>query len=400
MWKMVREIVIGLYLILFKIQFNFFKLLPIKEKVTFVGSYGQNSIDVYKEMARQQIKYDVVFLCKPGSDITKDQYGNVKVLAFETINIVDMIRSIFHLATSKYVIVDNYFGFLAVTNFKEEVQCIQLWHAVGAVKQFGLKDKSVPFRTKKTQQRFTRVYEKFHKVVVGSDAMANVFQEAFNIPMGSFLRTGIPRTDLFFDKLKQNEVINNLLIKNPNWSEKKVILYAPTFRDNQLDHFQLKMDFELMQRALGDEYILLLKLHPALRNHTNYKNLFSDFVYDCSSYRNVNELLLITDVLITDYSSIPYEYALLNRPMIFFAYDLEEYQEQRGLWEDYKDSVPGPITNNTQNIVDIIKEDNFDLEQIRRFSRKWNQYSRGDSSRNLVEYLVGQHQETLVRGVL
>jgi CDP-glycerol glycerophosphotransferase (TagB/SpsB family) len=400
MLKMVREIVIGLYLILFKIQFNFFKLLPIKDKVTFVVSFGQNSIDVYNEMVRQQVQYDVVFLCKLGSDVRKDQYGNVKFLAFETINIVDMVRSIFHLATSKYVIVDNYYGFLAVTNLKEDAQCIQIWHAVGAVKQFGLKDKSVANRTTKAQQRFTRVYEKFHKVIVGSDAMANVFQEAFNIPKGSFLRTGIPRTDLFFDEMKQNEIINKLLLTNPYLGDKKIILYAPTYRDHQQASFELRMDLKLMQNELAGEYILFIKLHPSSENHINYEEMFPNFVYDFTKYKNINELLIITDLLITDYSSIPYEYSLLNRPMVFFAYDLEEYQLQRGLWENYKESVPGPVAMDTQEVATFIKESNFDLEQIKRFSRKWNQYSRGDSSRNLVEYLKDQHQETLVRGVL
>jgi CDP-glycerol glycerophosphotransferase (TagB/SpsB family) len=97
-----------------------------------------------------------------------------------------------------------------------------------------------------------------------------------------------------------------------------VILYAPTYRDHQLDQFELKLDLEKMYQELSDEYVLLLRFHPAIKSSLENNELYSNFVYDYSSSRyDANELLLITDLLITDYSSIPYEFSLLNKPMIF-----------------------------------------------------------------------------------
>ena len=248
-------------------------------------------------------------------------------------------------------------------------------------------DQSVRKRSKRAQKRFSRVYNRFEKVIVGSDEMANVFTEAFHLPSDAIIRTGVPRTDLFFDKKEQEKKKQYLLSRYTELNNKKVILYAPTFRDNELDQFQLKLDIDLMYQELGKDYVLLVKLHPAIINKTYYNEQYPGFVYDFSDYKNVNELLLITDFLITDYSSIPFEFALLERPMIFYPYDLESYEKERGIWKEYEQLVPGPIVFTTKDIITLIKEDQFDLQAINDFSKKWNKYSNGHASENFVKFV-------------
>ncbi len=92
---------------------------------------------------------------------------------------------------------DNYFGFLAAATFRKETICVQLWHAAGAVKKFGLKDPSIYYRTPRAQSRFQKVYDQQTHVVVGSEKMSEIFQQSFGIPAERILRTGIPRTGLF-----------------------------------------------------------------------------------------------------------------------------------------------------------------------------------------------------------
>jgi CDP-glycerol glycerophosphotransferase (TagB/SpsB family) len=389
---MVRELLIGLYLFFFKIQFNLFKLFPIKDKVVFVVSFSQNSLFVYRELQRQNVSSKAVFLCKSCYPYIKEEAKDSIVLPFETLDVWSMIKSIYHLATARTIIVDNYYGFLAAISFKEEVQCIQLWHAAGAIKTFGLKDHSVKGRSKKAKKRFQKVYSKFHKVVVGSDALANIFMEAFGLPSSRILRTGIPRTDLFFDKELQKTIISKLLDENKTLENKKIILYAPTYRDNELNDFEIKLDLDLMQKELGEEFVLIIRLHPAIKKRKDYEKLYPGFVFDYSYYPDINHLLLITDLLITDYSSIPYEFALLTRPMIFFPYDLEHYKTQRGIWEDYNKMVPGPVVYTTEEILSLIKENKFDLSKIREFAKEWNRYSNGRSSLNLVHYLYSREE--------
>ncbi|HEX7064071.1 MAG TPA: CDP-glycerol glycerophosphotransferase family protein [Bacillales bacterium] len=370
--------------------------------MTFLVSFGQNSLYVYQEMVRREEPFKIVFLYKDTCQYDLSGLDQAKTAAFETLNIVDMLRAIYHLATSRYVILDNYFGVLAAIHFKEEAECIQLWHAAGAIKKFGLKDQSISNRTEKAQRRFTEVYKKFNKVIVGSEEMAGIFTEAFDLPSESILRTGIPRTDLFYDEKRQRETISKLVSRNPAFRDKQVILYAPTFRDHQLDHFEMNLDLDTMYRELSEEYILLLRFHPSIKHRTDYESSYPGFIYDYSSHTDVNELLLMTDYLITDYSSIVYEYALLNKPMIFFPIDLEDYEDQRGCLGEYESLVPGPVAHTTPDIIGRIKSDDFDFQQIEAFARKWNHYSNGASSRNLVEYLdSGQSlmDSPAVRGV-
>lgn len=395
---MVRELAIGLYLYTFKILFNIFKLFPVRNKVTFVVSFGENSLFVYEEMKKQNISSNVIILQKKSCNFSLNDSTEATVIDFETGNIVNMVRSIYHLATSNYVVVDNYYGFLAAISFKQGVQCIQLWHASGALKKFGLQDQSTAFRSKRAQARFVKVYEKFNKVVVGSDEMAKVFMEAFNLPASSILRTGVPRTDLFYDVSLQNKIKQQLYSENPLLKSKKVILYAPTYRDGNLNEFNLMLDIEKMYEAFKDDYILLVKLHPAVRNKIKLDNpVYKNFLYDYSTIKTINYLLLVTDILITDYSSIPYEYSLLNKPILFYAYDLEAYNTDRGLPEDYFDQIPGPLVKTTEEVIKVISMNQFDLKLVEAFANRWNRYSNGKSAKNLLAFM---YQERVIENNL
>ncbi|RBP91522.1 CDP-glycerol glycerophosphotransferase (TagB/SpsB family) [Cytobacillus firmus] len=385
---MAREIYITIYLYFFKMFFKFFNLFPLKEKIVFVITFGDNSRYIYEEIRKRSLKEEIVVLYKGSSYKHFLTANQVQLIPFESANIVHMIRSIYHLATSRFVLIDNYFGFLSATDFKEEVECIQLWHASGAIKKFGFVDEATKYRSKRSQKRFSDVYKKFNKVIVGSDIMANFFKQAFDLKDENILKIGIPRTDFFFNRRMMEDAVNKLLKGNPVLSDKKKILYAPTYREEGLAHFDLKLDIQKMYEELGDEYVILLRLHPAVKNSIDFPSLHPGFLYDYSSEDYViNELLLISDYLITDYSSIPYEYSLLNKPMIFFAYDMEHYKKSRGLWEQYESTLPGPIVKSTTEVAKAIKDNEFDLQAINKYAEVWNEYSKGYSSKNLVDYL-------------
>ncbi|WP_077329253.1 CDP-glycerol glycerophosphotransferase family protein [Virgibacillus siamensis] len=383
---MARDFFISLYLSVFSIIFNIFKIFPQKKKTVFVASFGDNILFTLKELERQA--EDQVVILKTSQ--CKTDFGSERLtLDFETANILDWFRSVYHLATSRKVIVDNYFAFLAVTNFSANVKCVQLWHAAGAIKQFALKDPSVENRTAAAYKRFRRVYNRFDHVAVGSERMAAIFRESFEINNDRILRSGIPRTDFFFDDAKIKQAKKLVVTEYPAMHGKKVILYAPTYRDDELNVSELHLNIDKMYRAFKGEYILMLRLHPAVNG--SFQNKYPGFVVNVSSYANINHLLVTTDILITDYSSIPFEFALLNRPMIFFAYDQEVYAKSRGFWEDYEVLVPGPVVKTTRQVIDIICNGKYDLERIQRFAETWNQYSNGKSSEKLVHSLYREH---------
>jgi len=381
---MVREIAVSVYLFVFSCLFTLFKCYPQTEKSVFVASFGDNILFAVKELEKRTDEQIVILKTSQCRlDFEKHLEHRHLIVPFSLKNPVQWIRSIFHLATAAKVIIDNYYGFLAVSRFKPNVKCIQLWHAAGAIKQFGLKDRTIATRSKKAIKRFKKVYDRFHYVVVGSEKMAAIFQESFGLPSERMVRTGIPRTDFFFDEQEMNRVKLSLQEAFPAIQKKKVILYAPTYRDDEREVSSLALNIHEMYEAFHDEYVLFLRLHPAV--NVNIAHAHPNFVYDVSKYDDVNHLLVVTDILITDYSSIPFEFSLLNKPMVFFAYDLEDYERKRGIWERYERFVPGPIVKQTDELIQVIKEKRFDMQKIAEFAREWNEYSTGNASYQFVK---------------
>lgn len=362
------------------------RLFPIQNKSVMVSSFGDNTDYVAREILRQN-KGDVVILKAKKSAYSFDHLGldKKRIITFDRLHIIDYIRSMFHLATAKVVFVDNYFAFLSVMHFKPDVKCIQLWHAAGAVKKFGMEDPTFSSRSVAAQKRFLNVYKRFDKVVVGSDEMIPIFKSAFNLKDEQFLKTGIPRTDFFFDGDAMDTAQQAVLNAFPAIRDKKVILYAPTFRRDQLSGQEIALNVDKITATLGPEYMLLIRMHPAVRIDNG--DSYAEGVIDVSGYPNIHHLLVVTDYLISDYSSLPYEFALLNRPQIFYAYDLDAYEKESGFWHAYEGVVPGPVAHSTDEIIDLISNNDFDMERVEDFSDSWNRYSTGQSSTTLVNDL-------------
>ncbi|QQE79064.1 CDP-glycerol glycerophosphotransferase family protein [Alicyclobacillus sp. SO9] len=369
----------------------------MQDKLTMVETIGGHSSFVYEELLRMNTSTQAVLLKRGatpgryrGSDgsVILDKTRRPLVIPFESGNPVWFLLVLYHLATAKFVVIDNYIGLLGAVKFKPGVQCVQLWHAVGGFKKTGLYDKTTINRSQRAKRRFRRVYNQFQRLAIGSEALAKIHMDAFGLPEERMLRTGIPRTDLFYDEKLKETIVEKLTNDNPALQYKRVLLYAPTYRDGEENEFHFHLDFDRMRRTLGEEYIVLLRLHPAVKTTVDFETQYPGFVYDYSSYPNMNELLLIADCLITDYSSVICEYALLDRPMIFYLYDLDEYLETRGLWEGYESLVPGPVVYTTSELIDVIIQWDFDSPQIQRFSDMWNTYSKGSSSRRLLEFMM------------
>src|SRR5699024_8954675 len=141
------------------------------------------------------------------------------------------------------------------------------------------------------------------------------------------------------------------------------------------------------------EFVIFLRLHPAVDGKFN--NKYPGFIYNVSNYPWINDLLVGSDVLITDYSSIPFEYSLLQKPMIFYAYDYDEYALKRGIWDDYTKRVPGPVVYNTNQLIETICDENFMLDKVQSFSDDWNAYSKGDAAKQVIESVY--ETETVVK---
>jgi CDP-glycerol glycerophosphotransferase (TagB/SpsB family) len=275
----------------------------------------------------------------------------------------------FHISTSKTIFMDNVFLPFSTIKVKKDTRLVQLWHGTGSIKKFGIDTevgwvKKLGISTNKNTTHF----------IVGSSWMKAIYQTAFNADEDKIFNIGCPRTDFFFNKTFLQESRSNFYHDYPELSKKKIILYAPTFRDynKNSDEIRINLDIDYLLSNLSDDYVLIIRLHPYIACKVNLNKYFKDDstkrIFDFSTYPKLNTLLICCDILITDYSSIIYEYALMKKPMIFYPYDLEEFQKSgRGFYGDYRSIVPGPVVFKTEDIVDIINKkmvNNYDMDEF------------------------------------
>ncbi len=379
-----KEVAIYIYMLAVKVTGCLARIFPIKQKVVLLVSFPENPTAIIKQMNEMKVTPKTVVFYDPRVDVTGFNFDFIQL---KPKKIKHFISLMFHLNTAKVVITDNYFVELAGLKERKNVTCIQIWHANGALKKFGWEDKAAQKRSARDKKRFQEVYRRFSKVLVGSDEMAAIFQKSFLLEDSQMLKLGIPRTDNFFNQqqLKENAEWTNTKL---DLSNKKKLLYAPTFRDEELHSTTLHLDIAKMKQALGNEYQLILKLHPSISNDLD--KVVDDFVVYADKETPIETILPAVDMLITDYSSIPFEFALLEKPMIFFTYDLEEYDKARGLSDGFLATIPGPFVHTTEELIQVIEQEAFDLEMVRAFAAKWNKYSDGHSSERFVSFLKEQ----------
>ncbi len=219
----------------------------------------------------------------------------------------------------------------------------------------------------------------------------DIFRHAFMYD-GKMLETGYPRNDILYHPEKEAKMVE--IKKELNIpAEKKVILYAPTWRDDEFyGHaqykFSLKMDLAKMKEELGDEYVVILRTHYFIADFLDLSE-FEGFAYNLSKYDDIARLYLISDILITDYSSVFFDYANLRRPMLFFTYDLEKYRSVlRGFYMDVEEELPGPMLFDTEQIIDAVKNiDNVQekyKEKYDSFCDKYCAWEDGHASEKVV----------------
>lgn len=364
----------------FKMLYCIFSLLPLNEKKLLFASDSRSDMSgnfqyVYDEIVRRNIDYQIHFMLKKGVS-EKKTYKEIVDLAY-------------HIATSKVVILDDFYPMIYSLKIREGAELVQLWHAVGAFKTFGFSRLGRPGGPSPK----SRNHRNYTKAIVSSKNVAKHYAEGFGIDKEKVISTGIPRTDVFFDKDYQQSVREKLYAEFPFLKEKKVIMFAPTFRGNgqQSAHYPMEvLDLARLYEQLHEEYVFLFKIHPFVKNDFSIPYQYSDFYYDFSSYREINDLLFITDILITDYSSVCFEFALLNKPMLFFAFDVEEYVRTRDFYYDFHSFIPGPLVRSAEEIVERIQRRDFNTEKIDPFVRYFFDDADGRASERVVDQIILQ----------
>jgi CDP-ribitol ribitolphosphotransferase len=297
----------------------------------------------------------------------------------------------YHLAASRVTVVDDYFFPMYVVTPRRGTTRVQVWHAAGAFKKFGFSVLDKTFGADEDYVRHVRIHSNYSVALVSSLNVAPHYAEAFGQPGTIFTsRIGIPRTDLFGDPERRARAEARVRAQYALPPGRRVVLYAPTFRGETVGRARYAdlLDLEAMHRVLGDDHVVLLKLHPFVRDAVDIPPALRAFVIDASGDPDVNELMLVSDVLVTDYSSVIYEFALLGRPIAFLAPDEGAYDEERGFYFDFRREAPGPIVDTTEELAALIRADGFDLERVRAFAAASFDVPPGGATRRLVDEVL------------
>lgn len=301
---------------------------------------------------------------------------------------IENIKRFFELyTTSRVVIVDDYFRMLNIVPKKDDVKLFQLWHACGAFKTFGF--------TRIGKDGGPRQWAKNHRMydyaVVSSKNIAKHYAEGFGIPDSCVLPSGVPRTDIFCDSGYKEKTRAAFFEKYPQLKNKKIILFAPTFRGKgQMSAYYPTDKFNPNEicSALGDEYAIIIKLHPFCKEKYRIEEKYKDRIIDLSNADELNDLLFVTDLLITDYSSVVFEASLLDIPMLFYAFDLDEYIENRDFYYDFKEFIPGKTVFLQDELIKAVQSNDFESEKVEKFKHKFFDDIDGQSSQRVANKII------------
>lgn len=306
-----------------------------------------------------------------------------------TRNCRKMIKDI---ATAKYVFVNDASDVLACLPMRKETVVTQLWHACGAFKKFGRSTADLIFGAdRKTQEKYP-FHGNYTNVTVSAPEVAWAYEEAMGLPEGVAKPVGISRTDVFFDDEFKKKAYKRFYKEFPEAKGKKVILYAPTFRGRvAAAKTPDVLSVPLMHHVFKDEYVLVFKHHPFVKKRPEIAERYSKFAKDMTDTMNIEDLLIVSDICISDYSSLVFEYSLMRKPMIFLAHDLDTYYDWRGFYYDYREFVPGPIFSNVDEVVDYIEhiDERFDVSVVDNFRDKYMSSCDGHCTEKIYDMVFG-----------
>ena len=291
------------------------------------------------------------------------------------------------MAACRNIIVDDYTAFLYPLIFRKEAKVIQVWHSTGAFKRMGfarMGKRGSTVGSSLTHRNYTHV-------IVSAEGVVEDFEWAFGQPKEHIYSLGVPRTDLFYDQAAIEKSKAELIARYPFMQDKKLVLFAPTFRGDTRAkaHYPKEfLDLEHFLSALPQEYVVGIKLHPFITERMEIPEQFADRIIDLSEEREINQLLFSADLLITDYSSVIFEYAFLKKPIIFYVPDLEEYDRDRSFFYEFETYTYGKVAKDQKQLLEAVLDPSEDAAKRDAFFDKFLGSCDGRSTERFIEEIL------------
>ncbi len=383
--NILKQLVIAFYKVLTKV-------LPINHKIILFESnmgrnYTGNPKAIYEEMI--SLGLDRNYRCY---FILEDMETKIPGAAKKIMR--NRFRYFYYFAIAGIWISDTRFPKYIIK--RPDTIYIQTWHGT-PLKKLAL-DLDAVYMSGETsledyKKNFYNNVQTWDYLVSQNNYSTEIFRKAFGFKK-EILEIGYPRNDILFRKNKKEDIIK---IKQSLGlpQDKRVILYAPTWRDNEyytngIYRFNTGLDFPLLMKELKEDTVLVVKYHYLIKDSIDWSN-YEGFVYEFDKDYDISLLYLASNILITDYSSVMFDYSILKRPMIFYCYDLCEYKDTlRGFYFDFINEAPGPLVETTEALIKSIKEYDYSIykEKYETFINKYNHADYGNASGKVIDKLL------------
>lgn len=345
------------------------KRLPTRDKVVLMSRlYSHTSQDfsrVEAEIRRQSPSTEVVVL----------NHRNTNPRAVPG----QLLSEMYHLATSQACVTDSYMAPISALNHKDELVIVQMWHALGAIKRFGLAAVGSAEGRPSGLARVMRMHHGYDWVIAGGKRMVEPFAASFGVGPDRVLPIGTPRVDLLLDPAYVAAKRARIRGAHPELGARPIVLYAPTFRTAEPVQVE-----EMLDALATADLDVVIALHPLdHRDFAARPGVTQDGAYSTLDW------LTVADHLITDYSAVVFDAAVLGVPIYSYAYDLDEYRERRGLVLDYERDMPGPVFRNAAELVAALLGGVVSRADVARFRDEFIASTDGGCTRRVVELALG-----------
>ena len=303
---------------------------------------------------------------------------------------LQMVRMV---ATARYVFICEACHPLACVPLRPETKVIQLWHGCGAFKKFGMSTADKIFGASRKEKLRHPAHRNTSLVTVSSPEVRWAYVEAMSMEDRPEVvqALGVSRTDVYFDEEFLSARRDEVLAVVPEIADKRILLYAPTFRGRVFGATAPnELDIRLLHDRLGEEWVLLIKHHPHVKQRPPVPAGCEGFAFDVSESLSIEACLCVADVCLSDYSSLVFEYSLFRRPMAFFAYDIADYDDWRGFYYDYDELTPGPVFMSTEEIAHwvVSLSPDFDSSEIDAFRQRFMGACDGNATERILDAVM------------
>lgn len=306
-----------------------------------------------------------------------------EITAFTSVNMPDLKTVAAEMAQSKYILVDDYEPMIYTIKLRDGQELIQVWHAMGAFKKFGY--------SRSTANKNSLTHKNYTKAIVSSPELTGIYAEAFGIDESKVYPVGVPRTDMLFDEAYKAQTMKRLYEKQPLLKDKKICLFAPTFRGNNVNDGHYPEEFfnvEEFANSLPNDWAVIIKYHPFIKNTPIIPENVKNRVFDFTDEREINDILYITDVLVTDYSSVIFENAIVGNALVLYAPDLNDYTGDRGFYFDYNEYSCGEIVKDKNNLAAAVINADSDNDKSAEFKKRFVSLCDGSSCKRFVKEIL------------